>query len=209
MDAQIIQNALADITAEKDPTLKSQKLASICSALFRERGIELIVVGGSAIEFYTEGAYASGDLDLCYSADSKPVTLRLRQELMGELKGKGGPRSWQVAGMFVDILGQIETLANTPFRKLDAPYGQIKICQPEELLVERILVSVYPGENETARNCAKAFLVTALRGEIELDWNEVRRLAERPEYRIFPQCEMLVKEVANELKIKSPLHPAK
>lgn len=208
MDAQIIKTALADITAEKDPTLKSQKLASICSALFRERGIELIVVGGSAIEFYTEGAYASGDLDLCYSGDSKPLSLRLRQELMGELKGEGGPRSWQVAGMFVDILGQIETLAKTPFRKLDAPYGQINIAQPEELLVERVLVSFYPGDNETARNCAKAFLATALRGEIELDWNEVKRLAVRPEYRILPQCEKLVKEVADELKIKSPLYSA-
>ena len=208
MDEQIIQTALADITAEKDPTLKSQKLASICSALFRERGIELIVVGGSAIEFYTDGAYASGDLDLCYSAESQPLSLRLRQELMGELKGEGGPRSWQVAGMFVDILGQIETLAKTPLRKLDAPYGQIKICQPEELLVERVLVSVYPGENETARNCAKAFLSTALRGEIELDWNEVKRLAERPEYRILSQCQTLVKEVADELKVKSPLHSA-
>ncbi|MEP6664431.1 MAG: hypothetical protein ABJC04_12295 [Verrucomicrobiota bacterium] len=207
MDKKIIQTALADITAEIDPTLKSQKLASICSALFRERGVDLIVVGGSAIEFYTEGAYASGDLDLCYSAESKPVTLRLRQELMGELKGKGGPRSWQVAGMFVDILGRIETLAQTPFRKLDGPYGQIKISQPEELLVERIFVSFYSGENETARNCAKALLVTALKREIELDWKEVKRLAERPEYGIFPRCEALAKEVANELQIKNPLHP--
>ncbi len=207
MDERKIKTALADITAEKDPTIKSQKLASICSALFRERGVELIVVGGSAIEFYTDGAYASGDLDLCYSAGSQPLSLRLRQELMGKLKGEGGPRSWQVAGMFVDILGQIETLARTPFRKLDAPYGPIKISQPEELLVERILVSVYPGENETARNCAKAFLSTALRGQIELDWNEVKRLAQRPEYRIFPQCDALVKEVADEVQIKSPLHP--
>ena len=208
MDEQKIKAALAEITAEKDPTIKSQKLASICSAVFGERGIELIVVGGSAIEFYTEGAYASGDLDLCYSGESQPLTLRLRQELMGKLKGEGGPRSWQVAGMFVDILGPIESLAQTPFRKLDAPYGPVKIAQPEELLVERILISVYPGKNQAARDCARAFLVTALRGEIELDWNEVTRLAERPEYRILPQCETLIKEVADELKVKSPLHPA-
>ena len=62
MDAKRISAALADIGAEQDPTLKSQKLASLCSALFREQGIELVVVGGSAIEFYTEGAYTSGIL---------------------------------------------------------------------------------------------------------------------------------------------------
>ena len=67
MDANKIKSALADITAERDPTLKSAKLASLCSALWAERGVELVVVGGSAIEILTEGAYASGDLDMCHA----------------------------------------------------------------------------------------------------------------------------------------------
>ena len=33
MDAQVISDALTDITSEKDPTLKSLKLASLCSEL--------------------------------------------------------------------------------------------------------------------------------------------------------------------------------
>ena len=36
---------------------------------------------------------------------------------------------------------------------------------------------------------------------------KVQRLANLPEYRNLPQCVKLVKEVADELKIKSPLHP--
>lgn len=48
MDAALIQSALADITNEQDPTLKSLKLASLCSALWAERGVELVVVDGSA-----------------------------------------------------------------------------------------------------------------------------------------------------------------
>jgi hypothetical protein len=35
----------------------------------------------------------------------------------------------------------------------------------------------------------------------------LRRLANLPEYRNLPECVKLVKEVADELKIKSPLHP--
>ena len=46
MDSEKIKSALADITAEQDPTLKSTKLASLCSALWAERGVELVVVGG-------------------------------------------------------------------------------------------------------------------------------------------------------------------
>jgi hypothetical protein len=60
MNADNITAALADISADADPTRKAAKLASLCSGLFRERGIELVVVGGSAIELLTEGAYASG-----------------------------------------------------------------------------------------------------------------------------------------------------
>ena len=40
-----IRAAVADIAADTDPTRKAAKLASLCSALFRERGIELVAVG--------------------------------------------------------------------------------------------------------------------------------------------------------------------
>src|SRR6185312_12670109 len=84
MDPEIIRSALADVTNEKDPTVKSAKLASLCTALWAERGIELVVVGGSAIELLTEGAYASGDLDMCHiTVASLPI--RQRQEIMGML----------------------------------------------------------------------------------------------------------------------------
>jgi hypothetical protein len=207
MTRKKISAALADIRREKDPTLKSQKLASLVSALFRKRGIELVVVGDSAIEFYTDGAYTSGDLDLCLLPPTRSLPVKLRQELMGELGGKGGPRSWEVAGMFVDILGQAEISGRTPLRELDAPYGKICLIDPEELLVERVLVSVSPKRNEEALNCAKQLAGVALSGGMKLDWDETRRLARSPEYGILPQLEQLVGEVCRELKIKNPFNP--
>jgi hypothetical protein len=206
MDLETIRPALADISAESDPALKMLKLASLCSAVCRERGVEVVVVGGSAIELLTDGAYVSGDLDFCLASPSA-LSLRLRQEIMGELAAEGGPRSWQVAGMFVDLLGPLETLARTPLRKLAGPYGLLQIVQPEELLVERILVSVYPRRHSPARECAKKLAAVALGGAVELDWEEVERLATRPEYHILPECKALVREVANELNLKSPLDP--
>src|SRR5437660_6596124 len=102
MEPQDIRNGLDDISAEKDPTLKSLKLASLCSALWGERGVELVVVDGSAIEFLTEGAYASGDLDLCHVAGAT-LPIRERQEVMGLLNAEGGSRNWKVAGMYLDL----------------------------------------------------------------------------------------------------------
>jgi len=205
MDANKIKSALADVTAEQDPTIKSLKMASLCSALWAERGVELVVVGGSAIEILTEGAYASGDLDMCHATNAS-LPVRERQEVMGLLGAQGGPRNWQVAGMFVDVLGPVESFARTPYRRVRAPYGDVLLMKPEDLLVERVLVSVYPGENLAARDCAKKLIAMILDGSIPVDWAEVRRLANLPEYRNVAECVKLVKEVADELKIKSPLH---
>jgi hypothetical protein len=197
--------ALADIRVERDPTLKAQKLASLVSAAFRERGFELVVVGGSAIEFYTEGAYASGDVDLCVLSPARPIPLRVRQEVMGELGAQGGPRSWEVAGLFVDLLGVVEKEARTPVRQLQGPSGIVNLIDPEELLVERVLVSVYPQPNVEARACARQLVGVVLTKETDMDWQEVRRLADQPSYRVLPELKQLVREVSDELKIQSPL----
>jgi hypothetical protein len=205
MDAERIKSALADITAEQDPTLKSAKLASLCSALWAERGVQLVVVGGSAIEILTEGVYLSGDLDLCH-ANQATLPVRERQEVMGLLGAKGGPRNWQVAGTYVDLLGPVESFAHTPFRRVEGPYGGFLVMKPEDLLVERVLVSVYPQSDPAARECARGLISVILRGGIALDWNEVRRVANLAEYRNLAECKKLVKEVADELKVESPLH---
>ena len=207
MSPQKIAAALRDVARERDPNLKAQKLASLVCAAFRAQGIELVVVGGSAIEFYTDGAYLSGDIDLCQLTPATPIPLRLRQTIMGQLKAQGGPRSWQVAGMFVDLLGPVETDARSLLRELEAPYGKVKLISPEELLVERVLVSVYPRANREARACARTLLSVALRGQVKLDWREVQRLARTPPYRILNECRELVREVANEIKQTSPFDP--
>ncbi|MDW8307808.1 MAG: hypothetical protein RMK20_00390 [Verrucomicrobiales bacterium] len=207
MNPDQIRRALSNIKAEADPTLKHLKLASLVSAVFRERGVELVVVGGSAIEFYTEGAYVSGDLDLCVESSTTALTARLRQDIMAQLHATGGPRSWQVAGLFVDVLGSFENLARTPIRRLNAPSGQVRIAPVEELIVERVLVSKYPGNYPPARECAKKLLAAALLGEVETDWAEVKRLAQSKAYRNWQHVKELVHEQAQALQVRSPYHP--
>jgi hypothetical protein len=208
MTQDAIESALADITVEADPTLKHLKLASLVSAVFGERGIDLVVVGGSAIEFYTEGAYVSGDLDLCIAAAPGPVGARTRQEIMGQLRATGGPRSWQVAGAYLDVLGTFENLARTPVRRLEGPFGEIRVCPVEELIVERVLVSRYPQEYAPARECAKKMLAAALQEEVATDWPEVKRLAESRAYQNWPDVQTLVHEQAQALQVRSPYDPS-
>jgi hypothetical protein len=75
---------------------------------------------------------------------------------MGALQGKGWPRSWELAGIYVDVLGAFENLARTKIRGIAAPFGEVRVCPIEELIVERVLVSVYPSAKwkPTGAKCA-------------------------------------------------------
>ena len=85
--------------------------------------------------------------------------------------------------------------------------GSVSVMKAEDLLVERVLVSVYPQPDAHARKCARTLAGVALRGQIGMNWAEIRRVAQLPEYRNLNECETLVNEVANELKLESPFHP--
>jgi len=50
-----IENARGDIEATADLLERAMKLAGLITTLFQKRGFPLVVVGGSAVEFYTEG----------------------------------------------------------------------------------------------------------------------------------------------------------
>jgi hypothetical protein len=145
----------------------------------------------------------SGDLDLCLISPAR-LDIRTRQELMGRIGARGGPRNWQVAGLFVDVLSKFESLAQTPIRRLSGPSGEIRLSPVEELIVEQILISRYPGDYPPARECAKKLLAAALLNGIETDWPEVKRLAESNAYKNWNDVKELVHEQAQTLQIRSP-----
>ena len=174
-------------------------LAGVVSRVFREAGWELVVVGGSAVEFYTEGAYMSGDIDFCRQTLT-PIPLRRAQELMAQLNATGGPRSWKVAGLFVDLLGLLENEAVTPCRTITTPYGAIKVIPAEMAVVERALVAFYPQPDGEARAVAKKMLAVCLDGATPVDWNEIERLSRLPAFNVQNELNALKEEVARELK---------
>jgi hypothetical protein len=191
-----IQEQLRLVEQETDLARKALRLAMLVASLFREVGCETVVVGGSAIEFYTNGDYMSGDVDICFLLRGRPE-LRVVADLMGKVGAKGGPRSFKVAGLFVDILGEVETLAETQFRKITDPAtGQyVLLSKPEDLLAERMLMALYPARDEISLACAKKLVSAALAGGVEVDWQEALRVAALPEYRVEKELAELVEQV--------------
>lgn len=196
-----IQQDLKEIEATGDLLERALKLAGLVSRVFGEAGWNLVVVGGSAVEFYTEGAYMSGDIDLCRRTLT-PIPLRQAQNLMAKLGASGGPRSWKVAGMFVDLLGCLENEAVTPFRTIESPCGPVTVLPAEMAVVERTLLAFYPQPSGEARAVAKKLLAVCMSGATPVDWEEIGRLSRLPSFNVANELAALREEVAREIDAK-------
>ena len=122
------------------------------------------------------------------------------QDLMGRLKATGGPRSWLVGGLYVDLLGMLENEARTELRRIDTPCGTISIIPVEQVLVERVLSAFYPASDSEAREAAKKLLAVCLAGQTPVDWDEVDRLAALPSFGVAEQMAELKAEVERKLR---------
>ena len=187
-----IKAAMADIEATSDLLERALKLSGLVSTLFQRHGFPLVVVGGSAVEFYTEGGYMSGDVDFCRRS-LKAIPLRLMADVMSRLGGKSLGRNWLVCGIYVDFLGLLESETVLPNRELETPYGKVYFLPPELALVERIIFA------ESSAEClpsARQMMAAALQ-DGRFDWAEARRLADLPDFKVLPRLEAMRKELSD------------
>ena len=184
--------ARADIEATADLLARAMKLSGLVTTLFQERGFSLVVVGGSAVEFYTEGGYMSGDIDFCRKT-LKSVPPRLMQEIAERLGGRGLGRNWLICGLYVDLLGLLESETTLSERIVKTPYGDVRILPPELALVERILFAEQDAECVLS---ARQMMVAALKDEV-FDWAEAERLADLPDFKVLSQLKALRKELSD------------
>ena len=186
--------ARTDIEATADLLARAMKLSGLVTTLFQERGFPLVVVGGSAVEFYTEGGYMSGDIDFCRKT-LKSVPPRLMQEIAERLGGRGLGRNWLICGLYVDLLGLLESETTLSERIVKTPYGDVRIVPPELALVERILFAEQDAECVLS---ARQMMVAALK-DVVFDWAEAERLADLPDFKVLSQLKALRKELSDAL----------
>ena len=192
MTAEEIETAKAAIEAADDLLERAMKLAGLLTTLFQERGFPLVVVGGSAVEFYTEGGYMSGDIDFCRKT-LRAIPPRLMQDIAESLGGRGMGRSWMICGLCVDLLGFLENEARVAERTLRTPFGDVKVIPPELALVERIL---YAEQDAECRPSARQMMCAALNDE-SFDWAEAERLADLRDFKVLPQFRALKEALAH------------
>ena len=194
MTIERINEAKVDIEATGNLLERAVKLAGLNTAHFAERGFHLVVVGGSAVEFYTEGGYMSGDIDFCRKT-FKSIPPRLMQEVAESLGGKGLGRNWLICGLYVDILGPLESETVKSERVIQTPYGEVRMIAPELALVERIL---YAEQDAECIPSAKQMMVAAIADDA-FDWVETERLADLRDFKVLAQMRKLRKEMTDVL----------
>ncbi len=203
MNPSEIQAALSDVRGTTDALAKSLKLAGLVSSLFKEKGWEMVVVGGSAIEVYTEGQYMSGDIDMCGRIGAPPP--RVRSEVMASIGATGGPRNFRLNDRWIDLLGPVERMSAAPFQQIKTPYGPVTLMPVEELLVDRIFTSVYPQENDEAKACAEKLMAVCIGGDVPVNWDEAAKMADSKAYGIGKEFDQFRKMVSQHFDQTNPL----
>ena len=190
MTQEELDKARADIETTSDLLERALKLAGLVTSLFQARGIPLVVVGGSAVEFYTEGGYMSGDIDFCRRS-LVGASPRLVKELLAPLGGHSSGRNWMVCGLCIDILGILELETAKEFRIVETPYGKVRLIPPELAWVERVFYSI---DSEECVASARQMMALALE-DPDFDWAEAERLAASPDFDILGEMNRLREEM--------------
>lgn len=140
----------ADVETELRSARGEDRRILTFAALLRqeaELGIDdLVVVGGSAIEIYTEGAYVSGDVDICAPRD--PIQSVLTRWGFKKPGREWARLDWKIV---IDVVAPRPSGSMRLTRVVDTPYGQVRLGAVEDLILGRIaLIKFWREPNEWA-----------------------------------------------------------
>ena len=86
MDLKALKNELARAAKIQEPAERSIRIAAIVAEALRSIGQDPVLVGGAAVEFYTQGGYTTSDVDML--AVGGPELVKVMSGLGFEKLGK-------------------------------------------------------------------------------------------------------------------------
>ena len=162
---------LEALRAVENPLELQLRTAAVLSRVLGDFG-EPVVVGGSAVSFYTGGAYLSRDVDLV--AHAEPAALRERLEAVGfERRGS----AWVHRELDVAVDFPTPPLAGDYSRvvRVHTEDGPVAVIGLEDLLVDRLNAAVRWNDSEAREWCVT---MLAVHRDVDLEYLERRALEE-------------------------------
>ncbi len=145
-------------------------VAAVIAEELGRRGIEAILVGGAAVEFYTDGngGFITQDIDFV-SVDSPAAITRIMKSLGFEQAGRGF--TFADPPIFVEFPGGSLDPPGPPVTASVA--GRVlKLISLEGIFIDRLRALTYW---KTERDAAQAVELLLLHDE-EMDWTYIRRI---------------------------------
>ena len=123
-----------------------------------------------------------------------------RESIMRQLPGiqsQGGGKSWSYAELWIDLLGEIDYLANREFVIVETPFGEVLLIPVEDALVGRVYAArkYVGGYDEKDDDCAKKLMSAVLAGSIPIDWDEAVRIAASSKFNCLAEFNAVKAEV--------------
>lgn len=158
---------------EPNPARRRLLALALVADRLAEDGIEPILVGGAAVEFYTAGGYATGDVDLAL-----PLAPEV-DRAFADLGFRKDGRFWVRPDL--DLLFEAPAPAGLPGETSPRTVVEVEglrvvIIGVEDLLLDRLRAAVHRQSDEDRRWSRRLAFLYADR----LDWDHLRKKATRP-----------------------------
>ncbi len=200
------EHILSSIRTIDDPVRKRAVFTGLLSLEVEKRsGRRPIVVGGSAVEIYTQGVYKSGDIDL---KAPRQILLSILSEL--EFRPMGRVYYENEMDICIDFVGEALDEGTDAERRtpdIEIPYGgsriRVRVISLEDLIVDR-LSAAKNWKDSDSRKWAAVLIYIGRSSSIKIDDDY---LASRLAREGLAECYREVCAEFSESAIKSMLEP--
>lgn len=155
---------LAALQTLANPLEIQLRTAAVITRALERLGGNAVVVGGSAVSFYTGGSYLSRDVDLVTAASGAALS-----ELLVVLGFERRDGAWvhTVTDVIVDF--PAPPLAGDPERtvKVATPDGPVTVIGIEDLLIDRLNAAVHWKDTEAREWCIS---MLAIHKDLDLEY---------------------------------------
>lgn len=161
-----------------EPTERQLRFAAILARELEVSSRDFIIVGGSATAIYTDGRYASGDIDVVLTARRGERTRVLRRWGFTQ---QG--RQWynEDLGVYLDFVKPPYTGDISRTQLIATPEGQIRVAAVEDLLVKWLMSAKWWRE---PKDMGHARLLAAANRD-RIDWAYVQLRSQEGEVADF------------------------
>ena len=167
----------------QDPFLKAKAkergfermvyVMSLITPRLEEKGVKCVVVGGSAVEFYTRDWYATGDIDLAVTKDKRKVIDQVLREMDFTSEGRMWVR--EDLNLYIETPGDIQTLNIDKSTKIETDVGYVYIIGLEDIILDRISAAIH-WKSESDKE--QAIRISSTHYD-NIDWPYVRNKAKK------------------------------